>query len=322
MPTRRFRTAPRIVIVGSVNMDLVARVPRLPRPGETLSGSSFATFPGGKGANQAVAVARLGGRSVFVGRVGDDPFGKELLRSLRNEGVDVRYVRTLPGTSSGVAVIAVEDSGQNAITVVPGANARVRPDDVRAVESVIASADALLVQLEIPLETVHEAIRLARKHGVLTVLDPAPVPPKGLPARWANLSIDIISPNETEAAQLGGRPCSTDKAAIACVESMLLDSKAVLAVLKRGSRGALLHAFAKPCFFPAFPVKVVDTTAAGDAFSAALTVRFSESGTTLGEAIHFANAAGALATTRLGAQASMPTRKQVDAFLRDHPYRS
>ncbi|MBL9128402.1 MAG: ribokinase [Verrucomicrobiales bacterium] len=320
MPPRRSRTAPRIVIVGSVNMDLVARVPRLPRPGETLAGSSFATFPGGKGANQAVAVARLGGRSVFVGRVGNDPFGKELLRSLRNEGVDVRHVRTLPDTSSGVAVIAVEDSGQNAITVIPGANALLRPDDVRAVESVIASADALLVQLEIPLDTVHEAIRLAQKHRVLTVLDPAPVPPNGLPARWKNLSIDIISPNETEAAQLGGRPCSNDKEAIACVESMLMDSKAVLAVLKRGSRGALLHAFAKPCFFPAFPVKVVDTTAAGDAFSAALTLRFSETGATLGEAIHFANAAGALATTRLGAQASMPTRKEVDAFLRDHPY--
>lgn len=320
MKPRRSLTPPRIVIVGSVNMDLVARVPRLPRPGETLSGTSFATFPGGKGANQAVAVARLGGRATFVGRVGDDAFGKQLLRGLRREGVDVRNVHTLADTASGVAVIAVDDSGQNAITVVPGANARLRPQDIRAAEPVIAAADALLLQLEVPLDTVYEAVRLAQKHEVFTVLDPAPVPPGGLPAKWRNLSIDIISPNETEAAQLGGKPCTHDKAAIACLESLLMDSKAAIAVLKRGARGALLHAFVKPAFFPALPVKVVDTTAAGDAFTAAMTLRFSEPGTTLGEAIHFANAAGALATTRPGAQSSMPTRVEVDRFVRQHPY--
>lgn len=313
------RPIPRIVIVGSINMDLVAQVPHLPKPGETLTGSSFSTFPGGKGANQAVAVARLGGRAVLIGRVGDDSFGTELLQNLRREGVETRSVRRIPHTSSGVAIIGVERSGQNAITVVPGANACLLPKDIRAAESVIASADALLVQLEIPLETAREAILLARKHRVFTVLDPAPAPPRGLPRSWRHIGVDLISPNETEAAQLGRKPCTHTAAAVACLESLLRRSTALLAVLKRGRRGALLHAFLKPVFFPPFPVKPVDTTAAGDAFSAALTLHFVEGRGTLGDAIHFANAAGALATTRHGAQTSMPSRREVDALVRQHP---
>jgi ribokinase len=312
-------TPPRIVVVGSVNMDLVANVPRLPAPGETLTGTTFHTFPGGKGANQAVAAAKLGANTTLIARVGDDAFAKTLLANLRTQKVNVRHVRHVPNTSSGVAVIAVDPSGQNAITIIPGANARLRPADIRARETTIAQADALLLQLEIPLDTAHTAIRIARRHKVLTVLDPAPVPPDGLPPSWKNLGIDILSPNETEAAQLAGLPCSRNRDAVACLDAILLQTAATLAILKRGHRGALLHALAAPCFFPPFPVKPVDTTAAGDAFTAALTVRLCEPSTTLGDAIHFANAAGALATTRHGAQASMPSRSEVDALVRNHP---
>ncbi len=314
------RPPPRIVVVGSINMDLVTQVPKLPQPGQTLTGSSFTTCPGGKGANQAVAIARLGGRAILIGRVGDDVFGTQLISGLDHEGVDTRHVQTVPNTSSGVALISVEKSGQNAITVVPGANACLRPEHIRDVESVIASADALLVQLEIPLDTAREAILIAQKHEVFTVLDPAPVPPRGLPRDWRYLNIDIITPNETEAAALGRRPCTHDKAAVACLDSLLKDSVAAIAVLKRGQRGALLHALVKPAFFPPFPVKAIDTTAAGDAFSAALTLHFCKGHGTLGEAVHFANAAGALATTRRGAQTAMPTRREVNALLRQHPY--
>jgi ribokinase len=314
------RPPPRIVVVGSINMDLVTQVPKLPKPGQTLTGSSFTTCPGGKGANQAVALARLGGLPLMVGRVGDDPFGSELLRNLEDEGVDTRHVETVPNTSSGVAVIGVEKSGQNAITVVPGANACIRPEHIRAIEPVIATADALLVQLEIPLDTAREAILIARSHDVLTVLDPAPVPARGLPRNWRHLGIDIITPNESEAAALGRKPCTHDRAAVACLNALLKDSLATIAVLKRGHRGALLHALVKPAFFPPFAVQAIDTTAAGDAFSAALTLRFVEGRGTLGEAVHFANAAGALATTRRGAQTAMPTRREVNALLRQHPY--
>ena len=308
-----------MVVVGSVNMDLVVRVPHLPQPGETLAGSDFRTSPGGKGANQAVAVSRLGGRSILVGRVGDDVFGDRLRRGLRRDGVDVRHLAVLPRTPSGVAVIGVEDSGQNAIALVPGANGRLRPADLRPLEALIARADALLVQLEVPLETAAAALRIARRHEVFTVLDTAPVPPGGLPAELFR-DIDILSPNQTEAALLAGCRSDTPDEAAAAAEELIARFEPGIVVVKLGAQGALAHAGGgvEPVLQPAFPVAAVDTTAAGDAFTAALTLRLAE-GANLGDALRFATAAGALAVTRSGAQDSMPTRPAVERFLAKHP---
>lgn len=307
-----------VVVIGSINMDLVTRVPRLPKPGETLKGASFETLPGGKGANQAVAVARLGGRSIMIGRVGDDAFGRTLRSGLRAQGVNTRHVATLPGSSSGVAVIQVEDSAQNSIAIVPGANGGLRPADLEELERVIAGADAVLLQLEIPLATVRAALRIAQRHDVFTVLDSAPVPPEGLPAGLRNM--DILSPNQSEAAQLSGLPCSSPDEALSAADVVIERHNPGVVVVKLGEQGALAHAGGDHCnshHAPAFRVKAIDTTAAGDAFTAALALRLAE-GANLGEAMLFANAAGALATTRVGAQNAMPTRAEVERLLR-HP---
>ncbi len=306
-----------MVVVGSINMDLVVQVPHLPQPAETLIGSDFRCLPGGKGANQAVAIARLGGRSRMIGRVGDDAFGRELLRGLRAEGVDTRAVTRVEGIASGVAAIAVETGGQNCIAVVPGANGRLRPADLKALETLIAQADGLLLQLEVPLATVAAAARIARRHHVLTVLDTAPVPPGGLPRSLRNL--DIVSPNQIEAADLAELPCETPEEALAAAEVLIQRLNPGVVVIKMGKLGAVAHAGGHhSAYNPGFAVKAVDTTAAGDAFIAALTLRLAE-GENLGESLRFANAAGALACTRLGAQNSMPTRTEVDRFLRRNP---
>lgn len=314
MPTLPPKRPATVVIVGSINMDLVARVPRLPKPGETLAGTDFVTLPGGKGANQAVAVARLGGRAVMIGNVGDDVFGERLLRGLRQDGVDTRFVKEISQTSSGVAVIGVEERGQNSIILVPGANHALRPEHVRAAERVIARADAVLVQLEIPLDTAATALELARRHGVPTILDTAPVPPGGLPEELG--SVDVLSPNQTEATLLTGRRCATRDDAAAVAEVLFERHRPAAVVLKLGDQGASVHLPGGwNRFFPPQRVKAVDTTAAGDAFTAALALRLAE-GRTLDDALPWANAAGALAATVLGAQNAMPTRTQVERRLR------
>lgn len=306
-----------VVIVGSVNMDLVVRVPKLPAPGETLAGSEFRTAPGGKGANQAVAIARLGGRAIFIGCVGDDAFGSELLRNLRAESVNTRHVRRVPRSPSGIAVISVEDSGQNSIAIVPGANARLGVADIRRLRQVITRADALLCQLEIPLPTVAAALNLASQHDVFSVLDTAPVPPDGLPTSITRM--DILSPNQSEASRLTGLPCETLHDARRVARKLIRRHDANVVVVKMGGAGAIAHAcVGEPFQAPAFPVQPVDTTAAGDAFTAALTLRLAE-GASLGESLRFANAAGALATTRHGAQQAMPTRAQVERLLQRSP---
>ncbi len=193
---------PHIVVVGSINMDLVARMARLPRPGETVPGEEFQTIPGGKGANQAVAAARLGARVTLIGRVGDDSFGETLRRSLAEYDVSTKHVLVTEGCSSGVALIGVEATGANSIIVIAGANGRLTPHDVVSRGDVIASADTLIVQLETPLDTVATAIRLAREAGVRTILDPAPAPTGELPDELR--AVDLISPNQTEAEALTG----------------------------------------------------------------------------------------------------------------------
>lgn len=298
-----------VVIVGSINMDLVARVPRVPAPGETVLGRDFTTIPGGKGANQAVAVARLGGSAFMVGRVGDDDFGRRLVDGLLAGGVDCGHVRPTPGAASGIAMIVVEDAGQNAITVASGANFQVTAADVDAAESLIRQARICLVQLELPLETVLHTIALCRRHGVETILDTAPAPSS--PVDSGLFAADVVTPNETEAAAITGLPANADPREIAA-SLAARGSRSV--VLKLGARGAFIRTDQQEQAIPGFQVRVVDTTAAGDAFTAALAVARSE-GRDLPAAVRFANAAGALACTVHGAQPSMPTRTAVDRFL-------
>lgn len=300
-----------IVVVGSLNMDLVVRAPRLPRPGETLSGGPFATYPGGKGANQAVAAARLGAQVAMVGRVGEDAFGSELAGVLAAAGVDASEVRVAPGTASGVALIAVEDGGQNMIVIAPGANAALDAAAVQAAAPLISSCRALLLQLESPLPAVTAAARLARAAGATVIFNPAPAPAGPLPPDLL-ASVDYIAPNETEAAALLGDDVPADPLDLARALRERLGVPA--AVVTLGERGAALADASGAVLQPAFPVRAVDATAAGDAFiggfAAALVAGLPPS-----EALRWGCAAGALATTRPGAQASLPTRAELLALL-------
>lgn len=294
---------PHIVVVGSINMDLVARMSRLPKPGETVHSDDFQTVPGGKGANQAVAAARLGARVTMIGRLGDDSFGDILRAGLIANSVDVEHVLVTSDCSSGVALIGVEATGANSITVVAGANARLTPHDVNLRADVIASADALIVQLETPVETVAAAIRIAREAGVRTILDPAPAPSGLLPSEL--MSVDILSPNQTEAEALTGVTV-TDLAQAREAAFRLRELGARSIVLKLSELGALvMDEEQHEQHIPARPARVVDTTAAGDAFTAALAVALSE-GRSLRDATHFGCAAGTLACTSFGAQPALP----------------
>jgi ribokinase len=299
-----------VVVIGSINMDLVGRTPRLPGAGETVLGpGDLLSIPGGKGANQAVAAARLGASVHMVGRVGDDAFGRTMLGGLRAEGVNTRFVKRTPGVASGCASILVDARGENCIVVSPGANARVTPADVDAAESIIRRAAVVVLQLEIPLATVRRAITLARKHGVLTVLDPAPVPPGGLPE--ALYRVDVLTPNEHEAAQL----VSTSPLPPHAVASKLVSRGPREIVLKLGAKGSLgLDSSGTTLRAKAFRVKAIDTTAAGDAFTGALAVAMAE-GMPRDAALRFANAAGAMCCSRMGAQPALPTRAEVDRLV-------
>lgn len=299
---------PKIVVIGSINMDLVVPVPRLPAAGETLPGGVLAEIPGGKGANQAVAAARLGGEVFMVGRVGHDAFGRTLRAGLAANGVDTRHVKTAP-CASGVAVILSQTGGENSIVLSPGANACLTTADVDAARPLLRGADAVLLQLEVPIDVVVHAAAVCRDLGVRVILDPAPAVrrlPKSLSA------VDIITPNESEARVLTGvRPGDPDAAARSLLRR---GSRAV--VLKRGARGLSYFAADGQRFAaPAFKVDVVDTTAAGDSTTAALAVALGE-GRSIEEALRFANAAGGLACTVFGAQPSIPTRRQASALLK------
>ncbi len=306
-----------VVVIGSINMDLVCRIPYIPRPGETILGSDLATIPGGKGANQAVAAAKLGADVYMIGRVGSDDFGMRLVTGLKQHGVRTRFVTVSEGAASGCAMILVDGKGENSIIVAPGANALLTPEDIDAAERIIRQAACVVLQLEIPLATVQHALDLCRRLGVYTILDPAPVPPRGLPR--ALLNVDLISPNQSEAEMLlgpahMGRMKRSKRIDAKQIGGELIARGAGAVVLKLGARGSMLiddrieHE-------PGFKVKVVDTTAAGDAFTAALAVARSE-GKDLRESLRLANAAGALTCTGFGAQPSLPARSAVDALLR------
>lgn len=301
---------PDIVVVGSLNMDLVVQSVHLPARGETITGRDFVMIPGGKGANQAVGAAKLGAAIAMIGRVGIDDFGRSLSTSLAHAGVITTHVHADPAATTGVAVISVEAGGQNTIIVVPGANARVTPADVDNAIEIIASARALMTQLEIPLATVVHALRGARAKQVLTVLNPAPA--QVLDAEILEL-VDLLIPNETEASRMTGIEVNDwSSAERAARELNRLGAKAVVITL--GALGALVCEQDRVRRVPAFTVKAIDATAAGDAFVAALTVARVQ-GREWEIALHEASAAGALTTTKLGAQPALPTHAELEQFL-------
>jgi len=299
-----------IVVFGSINMDLVARTHRLPNPGETLTGNSFQTIPGGKGANQAVACARLGAETYMVGRVGGDVFGKNLKDELEKAGVDHQNVVVDSDTSSGVALIAVEDSAENFIIVIPGANGQIENHDLQRLEDVLTRSKVLLLQLEIPMEMVVSAARLAKEKELRVILDPAPA--QTLPEEIYPL-LDIITPNETETELLVGFPIQTKEDAAKAAK--ILKGRGVShVIIKMGSRGAYALMDDQEKFFKPFQVTPVDTVAAGDAFNGALAVALSEN-LPVEKAIQWGMAGGALSVTKEGAQPAMPERNELKALL-------
>jgi ribokinase len=300
-----------IVVVGSSNTDMIIRVPRIPRAGETLLGGEFFTAAGGKGANQAVGAARLRGKVAFIARVGRDTFGDQAIAGLRRDGIDVSCVFRDKLTASGVALIFVAKDGENSIAVAGGANAKLSPSDVKKAARVIRSAALLVAQLETPLATVTAAVAVAAKAGVPVILNPAPARP--LPNSLLK-RISILTPNETEAELLTGIKV-TDAAAAAKACSKLRSRGVGIVILTLGGRGAFLADADGARLVPGFKVKTVDSTAAGDIFNGALGVALAEGKTVL-DAVRFANAAAALSVTRLGAQPSAPSRADIEKFLR------
>lgn len=296
-----------ISVVGSLNMDLVIRTPRFPDAGETISGEDYHTIPGGKGANQAMAIARQSDNVNIVGRLGVDAFGERIISYLRSQNVATGHLELLQNTATGVAIIVVDASGENRIILAPGANHMLTPEDMYSVEALIADSDALVMQLEVPLPVVAAAAAIARGHGVPVLLNAAPA--RDLPEELL-ASVDYLIVNETEAALLCG--CSADEPAEAACRLRLMGARCVIVTL--GAQGALFTDGATTMTVPGFKVSVVDTTAAGDAFVGAFASAVT-AGKTTREAVRWANAGGALATTVLGAQPSLPTREAVANFI-------
>ncbi len=289
-------------------MDLVIRCAHLPARGETIIASSSSEVPGGKGANQAVAASRAGGDVAMIGRVGNDSFASRLLENLRREKVNIDSVRVCNAIPSGLAVVAVEDSGENAIMVAAGSNALVTPADVAAASDLISGADLLLVQLEIPTDAVAAAVMIAKQAAVPVILNPAPMPEGRLPESL--LSVDVVCPNQSEASAMVDHSIeSVDEACQAVSRIRGLGAAQVIITL--GSNGAVVGDRHSVDWIHPFQINAVDTTAAGDAFAGALAVRLAE-GFPLREAAKFASAAGALAATRHGAQPGMPTRLEIE----------
>ncbi|MHB8652703.1 MAG: ribokinase [Terriglobia bacterium] len=303
--------ADRIVVMGSLNMDLVGCAPRIPVVGETIVGNKYFSEPGGKGANQAYAAAVLGGRVAMLGRVGNDEFGREMRSNLERVGCDVSGLLTIQGATSGIALIFVADSGQNSIIIVPGANDLFSAQDVDAAEAYLKGAALVLLQLENPLPSVLAAARAAKRAGARVILDPAPA--REIPDELLELS-DVVTPNETEAAILAGLPpggLNPDQAL--AIARKLQARKAKTVIVKLGEQGCLLVDSRTSTLVPAPKVKAVDTTAAGDVFNAGLAVALSE-GLEMAAACAFANRSASLSVTKLGTQAATPSRAEVDAF--------
>jgi ribokinase len=301
---------PRIIVVGSSNTDMIIRLDRIPKPGETVLGGTFATAAGGKGANQAVAAARAGGAVTFVARIGQDMFGEEALTGFRQDGITVEYVTRDASIPSGVAMIFVAENGENSIAVAGGANARLSPTDVNRASQEFAGSSALLMQLETPLETVQAAAELAAQVGVRVILNPAPA--RALPDELLRL-VSILTPNETEAEMLTGVKVM-DEAAASEAADRLLARGVNTVILTLGARGAFVANAATRQLVPGFKVEPVDTVAAGDVFNGSLAVALGERRPLL-ESVRFANAAAAISVTRPGAQPSVPKRPEIERML-------
>jgi len=304
---------PSILVVGSSNTDMIVTMGRIPRPGETILGGKFVTAAGGKCANQAVGAARAGGRVTFVARLGSDMFGEQALAGFVRDDINVDHVLRDYNSPSGVALIFVGKDGENSIAVASGANARLSIADVRKASKAIASASVLVMQLETPLATVQAAAEIAARNGVRVILNPAPAQP--LPGKLLKL-VSIITPNETEAELLTGikvrRVSDMTKAA-----ANLRRRGVKTVIITLGAGGAFVADASGAQLVAGFPVKAVDTTAAGDIFNGALAVALGEN-QPLPQAVRFANAAAALSVTRLGAQPSAPRRQEIDKFLKAH----
>jgi len=301
-----------ILVFGSINMDLTTYVPKLPRPGETLRGSSFITVPGGKGSNQAAACARLGAKTYFVGRVGKDAFGPEVLDIVKKEGVDISQVITDPKNGTGLAVISVDENAENSIIIISGANIALDSSDVARAKTLMADANVLMLQLEASLEPTFDAAKAASQKGLKVILDPAPAYP--IPKDVFSF-IDFITPNEVETeALVGFKPVSQEDAARAAI--LLKDKGVKTAIIKMGAQGAYYDSQEGSGFVHAFKVNSIDTVAAGDAFNAGLAVAVSE-GKSISEAVRWGAAAGAIATTRKGALPSMPHRDEMIKLFKE-----
>ena len=303
---------PKIVVVGSSNTDMVVKADRIPAPGETVLGGAFVMVAGGKGANQAVAAARLGAEVSLVARLGADTLGDQAIAGYRNDGILTDLVVRDPDRPTGVALILVDAKGENSITVALGANEALLPDDVDRAADRIRAADAVVMQLEVPLAAVERAAAIAAAAGVPVILDPAPAPDGGLPASPLR-NVTCLKPNESEAERLTGIPV-VDTASAERAALVLRGLGPRIVIITLGSQGAVIVDDAGARHVPAYWVTAVDTTAAGDAFTGALAVALA-SGVALPEAVRQAAAAGAFAATRMGAQPSLPTRADLDAFL-------
>lgn len=296
---------PKIVVVGSANTDMVVKSPRIPGPGETVIGGKFLLAPGGKGANQAVAAARLGADVTFVACLGNDIFGDQAIAGYQREGIDTSYIVRDPEAASGVALIIVDAHGENSIAVASGANARLSPADVWRAADRISQADVLLVQLEVPMDAVRTAVEQAYSAGVPVILNPAPA--QEMDSKLLSM-VTLATPNEHEIRVVVGQ--QDQDAAIAA----MLDAGTQTVLVTLGQRGVLWASGTTRTRIPAFHVEAVDTTAAGDAFNGGLAVALAR-GEPMAEAIRYANAVAALSVTRMGAQPSLPTATQVQAFL-------
>lgn len=298
-----------ILVVGSSNTDMVIKAAHLPRPGETILGGTFFMNPGGKGANQAVAIARLGGSVTFICKTGSDIFGHQSQQLFEEEGINTSYVFSDSGNPSGVALITVDEKAENCIVVASGANANLLPSDLAKAEEAIEQADLILMQLEVPMETVCFVADIAWQKGKKVILNPAPAHP--LPADLLR-HLYLITPNETEAEMITGVKI-TDESSAGEAARLLSEMGVQHVIITLGSKGALIYSGGKAEMVPALKVEAVDTTAAGDVFNGALTVALSE-GRSLKEAARFACKASAISVTRVGAQSSAPYRNEVDIF--------
>ena len=304
----------KILVVGSSNTDLIIKVPEIPRPGETLLGGEFRTVPGGKGANQAVAASRAGGKVVFIASVGDDAYGAEAIRGYKLDNIDTTHIKVCRNTPSGVALITVSASGENSIAVASGANMKLEPGDLEDARGAFDEADVMLIQLEIPLETVTKAVALCREFNTTVILNPAPA--TGLPDNIL-AGTHIITPNETEAEMLTGITVKDTRSA----------GEAADKLHRRGIRTVIITLGASGAFIsdsdtkvrrlvPGYQVDAEDTTAAGDVFNGQLAVTLTE-GKSLEESVRTANAAAALSVQKMGAQSSIPGRKETGNFLEE-----